>query len=290
MPVPDRKQADKRQAVLRVAAVFCAAFTFVAPFPGTATSASKDTRIKAKYVLTISGLKVGELRFIGELDEKSYHLTGSGNISGLVQFFTTFKGETESKGIFENAAPKPSLHSISYNTVKRDYATRITFGDNEVTSLSLQPPFKAKRSRVPVLETHKTDAIDPLSAAVIPAHKTGPVLTEAACDRTISVFDGRERFDLALSFKGIGNVKAREAGSYAGPVVVCHVNYIPIAGHRRDDVFMAKLSESDSIEVWFAPIENARALALYRARVPTPFGRAVVFPKVFVVSTPKPQG
>ena len=46
----------------------------------------------------------------------------------------------------------------------------------------------------------------------------------------LPIFDGYQRFDLALSFKRMDEAKVEHG--YQGPVVVCSVAYRPIAGHR----------------------------------------------------------
>lgn len=255
-----------------------------------ATGASAETRVKGKYSLSISGIKVGDLRFTGTIHAGRYELEGSGKIAGLPQFFTSFTGETASEGSITEDGITPKRHSIGYNTVKKDYETRIIFRERSVSGLDLEPPYKSKKSRVPVLEEHMTSVIDPLSAAVIPIPGDGPLLGPDVCDRTLSIFDGRERFDLSLTHKGLGQVSAREEGGYSGPVAICRVAYTPIAGHRRNDRYVERLASSDDIEIWFAPVEAERVLMFYRAAVPTPYGAAVIHPKAFVITAISPQG
>jgi hypothetical protein len=79
---------------------------------------------------------------------------------------------------------------------------------------------------------------DPLTALLIPADGgDGP--SEAACRRTLSVFDGRRRFDLKLAFKRMDKVKADKG--YAGPAVVCAVAFQPVAGHRSSSIAGTRL-------------------------------------------------
>lgn len=270
---------------------FLAALAILVPgsFAQTA-SASDVVRIKAKYIVSLSGLKVGELRFTGEIGNGRYDVTGSGKLSGLPQLFTTFEGKTSSQGTVENGAVNPVFHAISYNTVKKDYVTHIEFAGGEVAGLELQPPYKVKQSRVPILDEHKMNVIDPLSAAVLPGPATGALLGPDSCSRTLRIFDGRERFDMTLAFDSLGKVKANEKDGYSGPVVVCRVDYKPIAGHRRDDPLVEKWAQTGAIEVWFAPALSANTLVLYRAKVPTPLGTAVVHPKAFLMRRVEPQG
>jgi hypothetical protein len=95
------------------------------------------------------------------------------------------------------------------------------------------------------------------------------------------VFDGRQRFDLALSFKRMDHVKAA-GGGYIGPVVVCSVRYNPIGGHDKTRFAAKFLRESRDIEIWYAPILGTRFVAVYRLGIPTAFGYAVLQATRFV--------
>lgn len=252
--------------------------------------ASDAVRLKAKYIVSLSGLKVGDLRFVGTVGRDGYDVKGTGELAGLPHIFMTFKGETESAGAFDDGAVDPARHSARYNTIKKDYVTRMAFVDGSVTSLDLQPPKKQKRSRVPILDEHKVDVIDPVAAAILPGPQSGALMTQDACNRTLPIFDGRERFDMRLAFKGFGQVEAKREGSYSGPVIICSVHYTPISGHRIDDNLVEEWSATGAIEVWFAPVAVANALVLYRIKLPTPLGTAVIHPKAFRFDSVGPQG
>ncbi|MCB1493722.1 MAG: DUF3108 domain-containing protein [Rhodobiaceae bacterium] len=258
--------------------------------PAGPAHAAASVKIKAKYVVNLSGLKVGELRFVGEIGRDSYDVTGTGKLTGLPQLFTTFTGESVSRGTISDGSVHPAFHTIAYNTVKKDYSTRIEYASGNVARLELDPPYKEKQSRVPIEKKHKVDVIDPLSATILPGPAKGPLIGPESCDRTLRIFDGRERFDVTLTSVGLGKVEAQEKGGYAGAVIVCRVDYKPIAGHRRDDPLVEKWSKTGAIEVWFAPLLEANALVLYRVQVPTPLGSAVIYPKAFLVSTGGPEG
>lgn len=277
-----------------MAPAFCIRLMIVAAALSLAIShtahAEESVRLKAKYVVSLSGLKIGELRLTGKAGKAAYDLVGTGKISGLPQLFTTFKGKAASKGAIAGSRAHPSTHSISYNTVKKDYSTRMAFSNGVVTGLDLVPPYKAKRSRVPIKAAHKAGVIDPVSAIMLPVEHGQTLLGPEACNRTVNIFDGRERFDMRLVYKGLGTVKAKTKGGYAGGVVICQVNYTPIAGHRRDDTLVKKWSRTGAIEAWFVPVPEIDALVFYRGKVPTPFGTAVIHPKAFLIQRPAPQG
>ena len=66
-----------------------------------------------------------------------------------------------------------------------------------------------------------------MTASLLRVPGNGSLLAPEACQRTLPVFDGRLRYDLALAYKRMDKVKAEKG--YAGPVLVCSVDFSPIA-------------------------------------------------------------
>src|SRR5437016_4697548 len=84
----------------------------------------------------------------------------------------------------------------------------------------------------------------------------------AACCQRLPIFDGRQRFDIAMSFKRMERVQAEKG--YDGPALVCTALYEPIAGHRPERYAIQYLRATRDIEVWFVPIAGTRMLVPYR--------------------------
>ena len=80
------------------------------------------------------------------------------------------------------------------------------------------------------------------------------------------------RFDVVLSYGGTRTV---EKAGYSGPVLVCNVRYVPIAGHRPARPATKFMTENRDISVWLAPVESQRVLVPVRISVRTMFGMGV---------------
>jgi hypothetical protein len=119
-----------------------------------------------------------------------------------------------------------------------------------------------------------------MTGSLIRVPGTGNPVGPQACQRTTSIFDGRMRYDLRFAYKRMEQVKTDKG--YEGPVVVCAVYFIPIAGfipHRHSIKYLA---EQRDMEVWLAPVANTRVLVPYRLSIPTPFGLGVMQASQFV--------
>jgi hypothetical protein len=151
-----------------------------------------------------------------------------------------------------------------------------------VTALTAETS-ATNEERVPVTDADRKGIVDPLTAMLIRMEGTGEVVAADACKRTLPIFDGRRRFDLALSFKRIEQVKGGKG--YAGPAVVCAVAFRPIAGHRRDSALLDYLTDGREIELVLAPVAGTRFLAPFRLSIASMLGNLVIEATGFTATT-----
>ena len=150
---------------------------------------------------------------------------------------------------------------------------RMALAGNAVTGVDIAPPFQDKPDRVPLGPHDEQDVVDPVGAVIIPAPASAPILSPAACNRKIPIFDGYTRFDIDLTYVGQRRVKAK---GYDGPVAVCAIRYVPISGHRRDRPATKFMAENKDLEVWLAPIESDHVLMPFRVSARTMIGTTVI--------------
>jgi hypothetical protein len=150
----------------------------------------------------------------------------------------------------------------------------------------VDPPNMPNPERIPLTDAHRRGVIDPMSAALIRVSGNGDPVSPEACRHTIPVFDGRMRFDLQLSFKRIENVQAHKG--YQGPVVVCGVQFVPLAGYVPERPAIKYLMAQQDMEIWLAPISGTRIVVPYRISLQTPLGRGILEATQFVAAaTPR---
>jgi len=112
------------------------------------------------------------------------------------------------------------------------------------------------RSRAQLSDADRQAVLDPLTALLVPAG-----LSNEACQRTVHIFDGYQRFDVALAFKHRSSIKAKEG--YAGPAVVCSGRYTPVAGQRGSATvpkFLVDLLVDSEIDITLAPVSGMARL------------------------------
>jgi hypothetical protein len=162
------------------------------------------------------------------------------------------------------------------NTTANSYETRtvrMAMSGGAVRGLDISPPFFDPVGRVPVTEVSKRNILDPVSALVMNVPAGQPLVGPAACERTIPVFDGFARYDIKLSFERSQDVQVK---GYSGPVAVCAIRYVPVAGHRPEAKSTQFMAENKQMEVWLVPIERAHAVVPLRISIMTMAGMLVV--------------
>ena len=103
----------------------------------------------------------------------------------------------------------PQSYAIAIRTKKKTDSVRMALAGGAVRNLAIEPPPEPKPERIPLTEAHKRGVLDPISAGMVP-RGNGDGVAPDACQRTLAVFDGRQRYDLALSYKRTEQGQDRE--------------------------------------------------------------------------------
>ena len=259
----------------------------VAGLCGAAGGAEAQGKLDARYTTTLAGVPIGKGAWIIEIGEDQYTAAASGTTAGLMRVFATGQGSGASRGLVRGENLVPTTYASSINNDKRVEELRIVMSGGAVKELTVEPPPVPNPDRVPLTEAHRKGVVDPMSAALLRVAGNGDPVSPDACRRTIPVFDGRMRFDLQLNFKRMERVAAEKG--YNGPVVVCAVQFVPLAGHVPARGAIKYLVAQRDMEVWLAPIAGTRVVVPFRVSIPTPIGTGVLEATQFVATATPPR-
>jgi hypothetical protein len=250
-----------------------------------AEPAAAQGRLEAHYTASLAGIPIGKGSWVVEVGPSHYSAAASGITTGLLRLFTGGEGTSAAHGTLNGDKPGSSLYASTIISRNKTDEIRLAITDGDVKTNKVDPPVDDDPERIPVTEAQKRHVQDPMTASLVRIPGDGRVVAPEACDRRLRVFDGRLRYDLALAYKRMDQVKADKG--YAGPVVVCSVKFVPIAGYIPSRRAIKYIAEQRDIEVWLAPIAGTRVLVPFRAQSPTPIGEAVLEAGQFVsVATP----
>jgi len=243
-------------------------------------------RLDARYAVTLAGVPVGKGAWVIDIAENQFTAAASGATAGLLRVFASGQGSGASRGLIVSGNPVPASFAASITSDKKTEEIRMTLGSGDVKDFAISPEVPVDPERVPVTDAHFHGVSDPMTGTLIRVPGTGNPLTPQACARTTPIFDGRMRYNLQFAYKRMEQVKADKG--YEGPVVVCAVYFIPIAGFIPHRASVKYLAAQRDMEVWLAPVANTRVLVPYRVSIPTPIGVGVMQATQFVsVSQPR---
>jgi hypothetical protein len=243
-------------------------------------SAQAQAKLDAEYGVTLLGLPIGSGTWSVELSGDHYTMNATGKVAGIMKVFSSGEGAASVRGTISAAKLLPAGYAINIKAGGKADQVRMALASSTVKQLSVEPPPEPKPDRIPLTDANKRGITDPISSGIFSVGDKG--LTPEVCQRTAPIFDGRIRFDLALSFKKMAKVKTEKG--YAGPAVICAVKFHPIGGHEAHKSGIRFLRETRDIEIWYAPIEGTHFVAMYKIMLPTQLGIAAIEAKRFVVA------
>jgi hypothetical protein len=243
------------------AALFCAG------------GAAQAETIKAHYALSLMGLSIGSAFASGVVEPQTYRVDISMRTTGLANLVNNTKGAATASGGLSTLGPSPSSYANTTSNNDETRTVRMSLASNAVRAVEVRPEPWDVDARIPVSESNKKRVVDPVSALIMSVPPGQDLTGPAACDRTISVFDGVTRFDVALSYAG---ARAAQTKGYSGPVVVCAARYTPISGYRPDSKSTRYMAENREMSVWLAPLPEARVVVPMRIEIRTGAGQLVI--------------
>src|SRR6185437_14264862 len=243
-------------------------------------NAHAQGKLEARYVASLAGIPIGKGNWVVDINDNHYSAAASGITTGLVRVFTGGQGTSIAHGTFSGGEPASSIYASTLKTSKKTDEVKLTVNGGVIKESKVDPPIDNDPERVPITDEYRHGVMDPMTASLLRTPGTGSSLSPLACERTLSIFDGRLRYDLQFAFKRMDKVKAEKG--YQGPVVVCAVYFTPIAGYIPSRPAMRYVSKLRDMEIWLAPIAGTRILVPFRAQGPTPIGLGVVEANQFV--------
>jgi hypothetical protein len=254
----------------RQAAILLAGLAFGALAPQAAFA---QGRLDARYEASLAGIAIGNGTWTIEIGDDQFSAAARGGTAGLLKAFAGGTGTGASQGRVVNGALIATGYTATVSSKKSETIRMVLSGGNIRESV-IDPEPPVDPDRIPVTEAQRKNVLDPMTGSLLRVPGNGDPLSPEACRSSVSIFDGRLRYDLKLDFKRMETVKAEKG--YHGPAVVCAVFFTPIAGYIPDRPVIKYLAQARNIEIAFVPIAGTRILVPFRTLIPTPFGPAVL--------------
>ena len=248
--------------------------------PVAKLAAAEKSNVKIDYTLSLAGVPVGKINMTARFDGNQYRVIATGRTAGVSRLFSDGKGTFATTGRLRGGKIVPSNFNMDTSDKHLTTKVRMQMGAGSIKRLFAAPPLAKRADRIPVKSKHWRNILDPLSAFMVPLDTDGRIKPRSACNRTVPIFDGWQRFDMRLSYSQERQVKLGGSEGYSGPVVICKARYRPIAGHRPTRPATVFLVNNTDMEIWLAPLPGVPVLAPVSMRLGTKFGALVLKTKM----------
>ncbi|WP_434052276.1 MAG: DUF3108 domain-containing protein [Roseibium sp.] len=225
-----------------------------------------------KYKLFAVGLPIGSGVMSVDFDDGSYSIDADGGTAAFGKLVSDGKGSVNVRGDISRGKLQPNKFALKVKSDDENGTVSMQMRKGTVKKVAVNPPQDRMNQRIKVTSDHLKNVLDPLTAAVFPAPKG---LAPESCNRTLELFDGKERYNVHLSYKSKRQAKTSD-GRFKGDVLVCRARYEPVSGHRPKRKTIQELAKNKSMEIWLAPVGDKPYLVPLRASIKAPFGSLVV--------------
>lgn len=229
---------------------------------------SSDMKIGMKGY--IGPLKVLEMNIVQDWSGNEYRITSRTVSSGFAALFKHFDTRASTQGRREGNRLIPIRLTHQNMDGKKNRKTIVTWGKDDVVTEAT--PEYGGWGDPPATLAQKLEATDPMTAlAKLTVSGLSP---EAACNQTLHVFDGKQRYDLVMNPIGPDHLSKGESPALPGTAFKCRLIYKEVAGFKKkdnpkEDKFRAPIT------IWLSPIGSDRYV-ISRLRADVGFGTATI--------------
>ncbi|HVY90627.1 MAG TPA: DUF3108 domain-containing protein [Hyphomonadaceae bacterium] len=194
---------------------------------------ARPTRLEVKYeavapVMLMGRQKVASAALTADFTATGYRIAANGKAESLIDWITgTPSFGIVSTGLLTPLGLYPGRYDSFTRNGKKDRHVIVDFAPDDV-AISVSPKFGDWGFPQPT-QDQKLEASDPLTAIAELTLRRRATPTNP-CGGPMRIFDGRQRYDLVLTFAGRLNWKS---GAYKGPAIKCSVEYVEIAGFKN---------------------------------------------------------
>src|SRR6266446_5106719 len=169
--------------------------------------AHAQTKLTARYALSLAGIAIGEGDWAVEITKDRYTAQSSGRFLGIWRVILGSDISAVTHGAANQGQLVPTSYGANFAWDDDIEDVRLTFRDGVVSELETKPTTAAGADRIPVIAAHLHGVLDPLTAGLVVAPKSGDVRAPSGWRLAQPSLDSSKRLDGVLGFKRMKIVK-----------------------------------------------------------------------------------
>jgi len=224
--------------------VLCSAGVLLAS--GAVQRADADSSpVAVDYDVFAGGMHVLTSVLEINLEDRSYNARLGAQLAGMPGWFAEWAAVVQSDGEIQRGELNPAQYSAERVRRGESRKTVLDFGGEGEVGVTFVP--ERNDSDEPVPAELLTETLDPLSGLI---SVINTVTEGGGCAGTIPVYDGRRRYDLVFTDRGLDDLRPSSKSGFAGVARRCRMQLEPVAGAFKDD--------DDDDSFWNSRPENRR--------------------------------
>lgn len=227
--------------------------------PGAAPEAASPRRdVSIIYNGYLLGLRVMKATVTATVEDGGYQSDAVFRSAGIAGLFKDARIEAGVGGVLDEERLAPRRYEHRNLASSKNRVIAIDFVPDDVVS-TVTPPF-GSMGQPPATREERLGSFDPITAFLAIALEGG----DSPCDRTVPVFDGKQRFNLRFAPAEYEEINSR---AYDGPAWHCYMYYQPVAGFDPEDLADPE-DYARPMHMWLADLGDGQwAPVRIRARV-----------------------
>lgn len=208
------------------------------------------TQFRVQYTGSLFLLPLGKLTVAGSVNNVGYAMRADMETAGLGKLAKEQGLWSTSLGFYDRARLRPKQHIIQKLNEKGRRVT-LDYDAQNNPSATIEPRF-GSMGVPPASDAERREAVDAMSG-IMQMMMTGHVFGSRACEGTVKIFDGKQRYNLRLEADGNKTINQR---SYRGETVRCNVFMDTVSGYDPEDL-LTEEEASTPLQVYLANYEEA---------------------------------
>lgn len=275
----DARSGDKLMNVRRQLALMAAmaglccgtGATVADPAPGGSLAPS---RVSLAYEVYTGGFHILAVDLNIGIAPDRYDVIARLRTTQWLSWLIDWQQVSRSTGLLVGVAVEP-LHHWAHGELRgRERRVAIDYADGRVAGLAIDPPPGEDEDREEVSAALRDGTLDPLSAilAMVRAVSDG-----RGCNGRAAVFDGRRRYDLVFTDRGIRPMPESPYVAASAATRECDFVYEPIAGDVRRPADSSQDRKLRSGRAWIPPAAPGALAAPMRVELDGNWGTTTAY-------------
>jgi hypothetical protein len=242
-------------------------------------SMDQEHKLALKYDVYAGGFKALNATLVMDLDKKAYDMALKAETQGFIGSLFPWKASFNTSGHAEKGVLIPTV-----------YTERSTWRDSvKITEMNYDPSGKVLKSTTQegaktivdrdIDEKLSNDTQDMLTGALAMLQS---VKNTQKCEGKFPVFDGKRRFNIAMTDEGTETLPPSRYSSFEGEAIRCTLKIEPVAGFKPKDAKRGWMAVQNHTEerhklptLWLARMKDSGQVIPVRMEIASAYGSVV---------------